>query len=35
MRAEMLGIGYREGDDVVINARRERTLAIDDIASPA
>ena len=32
---EMLGIGYREGDDVVINARRERTLAIDDIAWPA
>ena len=29
---EMLGIGYREGGDVVINARRERTLAIDDIA---
>ena len=33
--AEMLGIGYREGGDVVINARRERTLAIDDIARPA
>jgi radical SAM superfamily enzyme YgiQ (UPF0313 family) len=33
--AEMLGIGYREGDDVVVNPRRERTLAIDDIARPA
>ena len=33
--AEMLGIGYREGDDVVINARRERTLAIDTTTSPA
>jgi anaerobic magnesium-protoporphyrin IX monomethyl ester cyclase len=33
--AEMLGIGYRDGDDVVVNPRRERTLAIDDIARPA
>ena len=33
--AEMLGIGYRDGDGVVINARRERTRAIDDIARPA
>ena len=33
--AEMLGIGYREGDDVVINPRRARTREIDDIAWPA
>lgn len=33
--AEMLGIGYRAGDDVVVNPRRQRTLAIDDIARPA
>jgi anaerobic magnesium-protoporphyrin IX monomethyl ester cyclase len=33
--AELLGIGYRDGDDVTINPRRERTVAIDDIARPA
>jgi radical SAM superfamily enzyme YgiQ (UPF0313 family) len=32
--AEMLGIGYRDGDDVVVNPRRERTLGIDEIARP-
>ena len=29
------GIGFRAGDDVVVNARRARTLAVDDIAWPA
>ena len=33
--AEMLGIGYRSGDDIVVNPRRQRMLAIDDIARPA
>jgi radical SAM superfamily enzyme YgiQ (UPF0313 family) len=38
--AELLGIAYREGtgdgtSDVVVNPRRERTLAIDDIPRPA
>jgi len=32
---EMLGIGYREGDEVVVNPRRTRTMTIDDIAWPA
>jgi radical SAM superfamily enzyme YgiQ (UPF0313 family) len=33
--AELLGIGYRDGGEVVVNPRRQRTLAIDDIARPA
>jgi radical SAM superfamily enzyme YgiQ (UPF0313 family) len=33
--AEMVGIGYRSGGDVVVNARRQRMLSIDDIARPA
>jgi len=33
--AELLGVAYRDGDDVVVNARRARTAAIDDIAPPA
>jgi anaerobic magnesium-protoporphyrin IX monomethyl ester cyclase len=33
--AELLGVAYREGGDVVVNARRSRTLGIDDIARPA
>lgn len=33
--AEMLGVAYREGGEVVVNPRRERTVAVDDIAPPA
>jgi anaerobic magnesium-protoporphyrin IX monomethyl ester cyclase len=33
--AEMLGIGYRSDDDIVVNPRRQRLLSIDDIARPA
>ena len=33
--AEMLGVGYRLDDEVVVNPRRQRMLAIDDIARPA
>ncbi len=33
--AEMLGVAYRDGDDVVVNPRRSRTLEIDDIQPPA
>ncbi|HEY3144100.1 MAG TPA: radical SAM protein [Acidimicrobiales bacterium] len=35
--AELLGIGYRDvaGGDIVVNARRARTLAVDDIPRPA
>jgi anaerobic magnesium-protoporphyrin IX monomethyl ester cyclase len=33
--AELLGVAYREGDDVVVNARRARTQHVDDIARPA
>jgi len=33
--AELSGIGYRDGSEVVINARRARTLAVDDIPRPA
>jgi radical SAM superfamily enzyme YgiQ (UPF0313 family) len=32
---EMLGIAYRDGDDVVVNPRRARTLHIDEISPPA
>jgi anaerobic magnesium-protoporphyrin IX monomethyl ester cyclase len=33
--AELLGVAYREGDEVIVNARRGRTLDVDDIARPA
>ena len=33
--AELLGIAYRDGDEAVVNARRARTLDVDDIARPA
>jgi anaerobic magnesium-protoporphyrin IX monomethyl ester cyclase len=33
--AELLGIGYRDGGEVVVNPRRARTMEIDDIACPA
>ena len=35
--AELLGIGYRDvdGGDIVVNARRARTFAVDDIPRPA
>jgi radical SAM superfamily enzyme YgiQ (UPF0313 family) len=33
--AEMLGIAYRDGDGIVVNPRRARTLEIDDIPPPA
>ncbi|HEX8805132.1 MAG TPA: radical SAM protein [Acidimicrobiales bacterium] len=33
--AELLGVAYRQGDEVVVNARRARTLAVDDIPRPA
>ena len=31
----LLGVAYREDDDVVVNPRRARTMQIDDIARPA
>jgi len=33
--AEIQGIAYRNGDDVVVNSRRPRISAVDDIAPPA
>jgi radical SAM superfamily enzyme YgiQ (UPF0313 family) len=33
--AELLGVAYRDGDSIVVNARRARTLDVDDIARPA
>jgi radical SAM superfamily enzyme YgiQ (UPF0313 family) len=33
--AELLGVAYRDDDGVVVNARRARTLDIDDIPRPA
>lgn len=33
--AELLGVAYREGGEAVVNARRARTLDVDDIARPA
>jgi radical SAM superfamily enzyme YgiQ (UPF0313 family) len=33
--AELVGVAYRDGDEAVVNARRARTLDIDDIAPPA
>jgi anaerobic magnesium-protoporphyrin IX monomethyl ester cyclase len=33
--AELVGIGYRDGDEVVVNPRRARTKEIDEIAWPA
>lgn len=33
--AEIVGIAYRDGDEVVVNARRARTLDIDEIPPPA
>jgi radical SAM superfamily enzyme YgiQ (UPF0313 family) len=32
---DVAGIGFRSGDEVIVNARRERTLAVDDIPWPA
>jgi radical SAM superfamily enzyme YgiQ (UPF0313 family) len=32
---EIAGVAYRSGGDVVVNPRRERTLAVDDIPWPA
>jgi radical SAM superfamily enzyme YgiQ (UPF0313 family) len=33
--AELLGVAYRDDGHVVVNARRGRTLGVDDIARPA
>jgi anaerobic magnesium-protoporphyrin IX monomethyl ester cyclase len=33
--AEILGVGYRDGEAVVVNARRARAMALDDIPLPA
>lgn len=33
--AELLGIGYRDGGEVVVNPRRARALDVDDIPRPA
>jgi anaerobic magnesium-protoporphyrin IX monomethyl ester cyclase len=33
--AELLGIGYRDDREVVVNPRRARALAVDDIPRPA